>query len=56
MPNIRLNIQMKGAGRSRERKTLQITTRLQESWSNLKDTPGGIKGFNTASEDECKEK
>lgn len=47
---------MKGARRSQERKTLPKTTRVQESWSSLKDTPGGIKGFSTASEDECKEK
>lgn len=25
------------------------TTRVRDSWSNLKDTPGGIMEFNTAS-------
>lgn len=32
------------------------TTRIQESWSNLKGTPGGIMEVNTASKEKCKEK
>lgn len=30
-------------------KTPKNTTGIQESWSNLKDTPGGVMEFNTAS-------
>lgn len=71
MVNIRINILMKGAGKKNHKnktdkqtnqtKTIQTnenprTLQVQESWSNLKDTPAGIMEFNTASEEECKEK
>lgn len=32
------------------------TTTVQKSWSNLKDTPGSMMEFNTASKEKCKEK
>lgn len=31
-----------------------LATRVQESWSNLKNTAGGIMEFNTASKEKCK--
>lgn len=58
---------MKGAGKKifknkqinkniQKKKKKKNTTRVQESWLNLKDTPRGIMEFNTASEEECKKK
>lgn len=56
-----LNIRMKVAGKcekAKQNKTKtktkksdpnSTTTRVRDSWSNLKDTPGGIMEFNTAS-------
>lgn len=32
------------------------TTGIQESWSNLKDTPGSVMEFKTASKEKCKKK
>lgn len=39
-----------------EKNPKNTTTGIQESWSNLKDTPGGVMEFKTASKEKCKKK
>lgn len=52
-----LRIRKKLAGNvKRNPNPKNTTTGIHESWSNLKDTPGGVMEFNTASKEKCKKK